>query len=589
MSQSIITSRDISLVKQNHQVRYIKLQIINCQWQSIGVIDGSLISCNISIDGTTSIQRTANISMKTESDHIIIDGKSNNASYMKIDFRCDLPSNYYIRLWAGIQDNNTLQAHWYSQGFFIIAQSSYSFDPATKILNMTLVDLMSDLNGDRGGELHAFTSIVKNQQRIDEVMKDVMKIVGIKNYAIAPISVLRLANTVSAISSKEEDFMVPYDINFSAGVTAYEILDKLVNLYPYYRMGFDVNGKFIVERQLLENDIGYIILKAEDIYDIILSEDTTIDWNYIRNHIEVWGKDGKYYGEADDKNPRSPFQISRIKLRRLVVKDNEYGIDTNTICDRYRDDDLEIKLQKEQATIEARIAELQAITKPTEKEKQELASAKFKLTENLTKQNANIAISGNELAQEWAERILYDRTRLQDNITIKTVFMPFINDVNFKLSYRSKVEDVVRTYVVKSVNHDISGGTTTINMIRFYNDSCVNYWSSLGKPVITSAQGIGMDIVVSVEPVLQAEQYELFVDGNKVATYTGTTMIYTMPDYATGRHSVAVAAIAPFHLSSDLSDRVYVTTEPLPNDILITNTSDYLVTNDGYKLKYNEG
>lgn len=584
MSQIRITSKDLSLVKQNNQRRYVKLQVINRDWQSVGVIQGRLTSCNVSIDGTTTIQRTASISMKTESDYLVIPG-----AHISIDLQRDMPSNYYIRLWAGIEDNNTLQVHWYSQGIFIIAQSSYSFDPATKNLSVSLVDLMSDLNGDRGGELHAFTSIVKNQQRIDEVMENVMEIVGIKNYSITPITVLRPVNSVPDINEKEEDYMVPYDINFSTGVTAYEILDKLVNLYPYYRMGFDANGTFIVEKQLLEQDDSYVLIDAVNIYDLILSEDTTIDWNYIRNHVEVWGKDGKYYGEADDVNPDSPFQVGKIKLRRLVVKDNEYGIDTNSICDRYRDDDLEVQLQKEQATIEARIAELQGIQNPTEKERSELAGAKNKLVENLTKQNANISISGNDLAKEWAERILYDRTRLQDNITIKTPFMPFINDVDFKISYRSKVDDIIRTYVVKSVNHDISGGTTTINMVRFYNDMCVNYWEELTKPVITSAQAIGMDIVVSINAVQYAEQYILYVDGTKVATYTGTTMIYTMPDYATGTHAISVAAIAPYYRSSDPSDKAYVTTEPLPEDVLVTNSGDYLVTDDGYKIKYNEG
>lgn len=579
-----ITSEDLSLIKQNNQCRYIKLQVINRDWQSVGVIKGRLISCNVSIDGTSTIQRTASVSMKTETDYLSIP-----AADISLDLQRDMPADYYIKLWAGIEDNNTLRVRWYSQGVYIIAQSSYSFDPATRTLSLNLVDLMSDLNGDRAGELHAFTSIIKNQQRIDDVMKNVMDLVGITAYSIEPITVLRPTTDGIDLKASEEDYMVPYDINFSVGVTAYEILDKLVNLCPYYQMGFDAFGTFYVRKQLLEQDDSYVLLEATQISDLILSEDTSIDWNYVKNHIEVWGKDGLYYGEAEDTNPSSPFQVNKTKLRRLVVKDNEYGIDTNSICDRYWDTKLAESLQKEQATYEETIAKLEKIENPTAEERRELSSARQNLVANLGKQKANVAISGNDLAAQWAERILYDRTRLQDDITIKTVLMPFINDVDFKISYRSKIDDIIRPYVVKSVNHDFAGGTTTINMIRFYDDMCVNYWEQLDKPIITNAVGINMNIVVTIENVEHAEFYTLYLDGNKVGTYTTSTIVYTVPEYLAGTHTVAIAAEAPYYRTSELSDAVTVTVTPSVENVLITDTSDYLVTNDGYKLKYNEG
>ena len=578
-----ITSEDLSLVKQNNQCRYVKLQVINRDGQSVGVIKGRLVSCNVSIDGTSTIQRTASVSIETETDYLSIP-----AADISLDLQRDMPADYYIKLWAGIEDNNTLRVRWYSQGVFIIAQSSYNFDPATRTLSVSLVDLMSDLNGDRAGELHAFTSIVKNKQRIDDVMKNVMDLVGITAYSIEPITVLRPTTDGIDRQASEEDYMVPYDINFGVGVTAYEILDKLVNLYPYYQMGFDAFGTFYVRKQLLEQDDSYVLLEATKIADLVLSEDTTINWNYVRNHIEVWGKDGLYYGEAEDTNPSSPFQVNKTKLRRLVAKDNEYGIDTNSICDRYWDTELVESLQKEQATYEETIAKLEKIEKPTADERKELTSARQKLAENLGKQKANIAISGNDLAKQWAERILYDRTRLQDDITIQTVLMPFINDVDFKISYRSKVDDIVRPYVVKSVNHDFADGTTTINMIRFYNDMCVNYWEQLGKPIITNAVGINMDIVVTIENVEHAEFYALYLDGNKVGTYTTSTIVYTVPDYLAGSHTVAVAAEAPYYRASELSDSARVTVNPATDELLITSDGDMIITNAGDYITISE-
>ena len=582
----VVTAEELSLVKQNNQRRYVKLQVINRDWQSVGVIRGRLISCNVSIDGTSTIQRTASLSIETEDTYL-----KTPTSDISIDLQRDMPADYYIKLWAGIEDNNTLRVRWYSQGIYIIAQSSYTFDPATRTLSVSLVDLMADLDGTRSGQLHAYTSLVKNQQRIDDVAKNIMELIGIETYSIEPITVLRPTNSPIDQNAKESDYMVPYDINFNAGVTAYEILEKLVGLYPYYEMGFDVNGMFYIRKQLLEQDDSYVILPATDYMDVVLSEDTSIDWNYVKNHIEVWGKDGKCYGEADDTNPESLFQINSTKLRTLVVTDNQYGVDTNNICDRYKDDSKAEALQKEQASLEAEISRLEAIEKPTDKEKSDLREAKNKLNNNKQEQEWNIDIKGDDLAKEWAERILYDRTRLQDSITIKTVCMPFLNDTGFKMSYRSKVDNVIRPYVVKSINHDFSGGTTTINMVRFYNDMCSNLWEQLDTPVVDSAVGVGMDIVVTIEDVEYAETYVLYIDGSKRGTYTNTTIIYNVPDTQAGTHTIRIKAQAPYYRSSELSNAVSVTVAPLPEEreVIITNTGDYLVTNDGFRIKYNEG
>ena len=41
-------------------------------------------------------------------------------------------------------------------------------------------------------------------------------------------------------------------------------------------------------------------------------------------------------------------------------------------------------------------------------------------------------------------------------------------DVNIKVSYQRHDEDEEHQYIIKSISHDFSGGTTNINMIRFY-------------------------------------------------------------------------------------------------------------------------
>ena len=178
MSSTVnINPYDISLVKQKEQKRYAVLRIVNREKRNVCSIRGEYISGGVDIDESSNIRRTANVTMKVrESD---------------IENLAHLAMNYYVRLYEGIEDNDTLEVSWYKQGTFIITQNSVKFDKVTRTLSLSLADLMTDLTGDRAGVLHAFSSIAKNSQRIDTVMKNVLKICGVTDYDITPICVTR--------------------------------------------------------------------------------------------------------------------------------------------------------------------------------------------------------------------------------------------------------------------------------------------------------------------------------------------------------------------------------------------------------------
>ena len=76
-------------------------------------------------------------------------------------------------------------------------------------------------------------------------------------------------------------------------------------------------------------------------------------------------------------------------------------------------------------------------------------------------------ITSTALALHRAEWENWKNTRLTDNINLTTKICPFL-DVNIKVSYQRHDEDEIKQYIVKSISHDFSGGTSNINMIRFY-------------------------------------------------------------------------------------------------------------------------
>ncbi len=76
-------------------------------------------------------------------------------------------------------------------------------------------------------------------------------------------------------------------------------------------------------------------------------------------------------------------------------------------------------------------------------------------------------ITSDSLALARAEYENWKNSRLTDSITITTKLCPFA-DVNIKVSYKRSDVNTVEQYIVKSISHDWSGGTTTWELMRFY-------------------------------------------------------------------------------------------------------------------------
>ena len=546
-----VTSKDIALVKQHNQVRHSMLRIVNREKRNVYTVIGRYISGGVDIDETSSTRRTANVTMQVYENDIV------NLAYLFM--------NYYVRLYEGIEDNDTLEVSWYLQGTFIINQNSVKFDKATKTLSFSLSDLMTDLTGDRAGVLHAYQSITKNSQRIDDVMKNVLEICGVTDYDITPICAYRKAFNFWDEKQSEEDFLVPYDLEFPAEVTAYDILDKLVNLYPNWEMFFALNGRFICQRKVVEEDNSYVTMDAERLSGLIISESVNIDWSKVKNIVEIWGKEGKFYGEAKDENPESPFNVAANKPLRLVeTKDQIYdrysypdektaekinanidktkkeiGVVSITIVK----DEVALALLKKNGGTPEEIKKLQGtITK----NKGKLTSLKSQLQQYESQSNGTLEISGDDMAKEWAEQLLYENCRMKDSITLECIGLPFLNNTGFKLSYRSKIDNKIRTYIVKSISHSTSNNstTTTINAIRFYAEQSSALQNQLDAPTILNSDINGMVVTVTVGDVKYAEQYNLYIDRKLSATSTGTTLSFELPAKYVGEHYINVEAYA---------------------------------------------
>ena len=76
-------------------------------------------------------------------------------------------------------------------------------------------------------------------------------------------------------------------------------------------------------------------------------------------------------------------------------------------------------------------------------------------------------ITSDSLALSRAKWENWKNSRLTDSITLTTNLVPFY-DVNMKVLYQTSCSSAPKQYIIKSVSHDFSSGTSTLSLMKFY-------------------------------------------------------------------------------------------------------------------------
>ena len=510
-----ITQDDINLVKQAIQHRFIQIQILNREFNRIGIINGYLTDNSISKDSSSNIRTTASLSMRVEE--------------TSINQVIDLNMTRYLKILLGVKNEQTNKISWYPQGVFIINSNGFSCNSTERNLSLSLSDLMYDFTSDRRGTLDAYAPLIQFNEKIQDVIIDMVEGGGITNYNIAPICPYREDIFNETYEELEKDYLIPYDITFETGVSRYDVIDKLRNLYPQWEMFCNSNGTFILQKELLEQDDSAVLIDDNDLRGLVISEDRNIDYKDLANEIIIYGKDGLCKGVARDENPESPFNVNAIGVIRKVYSGGNY----DNIYTTYYDDE-----------------------------------------------QTRVMYDGNDMAKDWAEKELYNSCRMYDSITLTLVPCPFINEVNFKISYRSKWDNQIRTYMVKRVSHSLD--STTLECVRFYANNLYTNKPTLQSPVITSYNVDNLDISITINPVYFATKYALYFNGFKISESTSTTITYTFAESKVGTYNLTVQAMADGY-NNGVSDSITVTIE---NNVITTIDGDTITTIDNDSIEF---
>lgn len=467
MPQRSISNSQFQTANQVIQNRYVKIELLNYQYQTVDEISGIATSGSFTINATSDVRRTGSISFVV------------NDSTFEVNSGGKIWLDKYLRLFIGIENLFTGDITWTNYGMYIIDAPSYNYNPSTNTMTLTLLDLMAKLTGVRDGYLPGIPTVYKAGENIRQAIIDTLALGGFTKYVV---------------EEAPSPGTIPVDLEFGQGASIYTLLSGLRDIYPDYEIFFDVEGIFYY-KPIPTGEQDPIIADDTLFDNIVTEEQITTDFQNVKNSIEVFGRthNPRHFSEETTVSG-STIQLN-IASVKTYTEDMIYGF-TLTDNPGYSNMNLQINalgslpIQDDKGNnvnIKAENGEIYFCVQYKKTywywlghlqaygiAKDENAESPFNI--NSTIGEIHLPLYGGEysncltddLAQQRAEYELYLHTNLNDTITLSCVPVYWL-DVNIKVEYTLKRNNKKLPYIIKTINVGLAPmDSMTITMARFY-------------------------------------------------------------------------------------------------------------------------
>lgn len=274
-----ISQNDYTILKQQTINKYIRLDILDYNFNIVDEVSGDLINLSVSVNADSDLRRSCQV-------ELVVKGNG-----YKVQSGGKIWLDKYIRPWIGYESIHTGEIQWYNQGVFLINAPTYNYDSTTKNLSFEGLDLMSKLTGVRDGQLEGLETIIHQGENVrDVIISTISQLGGFKKYIV---------NNCQYQNGEIQN--VPNDIEINQGGTVYDILKQLRDILPSYEIFFNTDGVFIY--QTIPTGKNESILIDDDLLSqITISEDVAVDFENVKNVVEVWGQTHDIDNFATDVN-----------------------------------------------------------------------------------------------------------------------------------------------------------------------------------------------------------------------------------------------------------------------------------------------
>ena len=466
-----ITSTQFQTSLQNIQSRYIRLELLNYQFQTVDSVEGVCTSGSISIDANSDIRRTGSIVL------VVTDSSFEVASGGKIWL------DKYVRVWVGTASLITGEVEYTNCGIYIIDAPSYKYNPSTNTLTLSLLDLMAKLTGTRNGYLPGVPVVLSAGENIRQAIIDTLALGGFTKYVV---------------EEAPSPGTIPNDLEFSQGATVYDLLSGLRDIYPDHEIFIDSNSVFYYKP--IPTGEGDPVYVDDTLWsNIVTEENIDVDFQNVKNVIEVYGRthnpahfstettvsgttiqltindvteytEDMIYGFTLTDNPGYTgysLQINSLTAYPILMSDG------TTVADIPAESGEVYYCVQFKGTYWNYLGHLQAYGYAEDDNPQ----SPFYI--DGTVGQIRLPLYGgeyencfsDELAQARADYELWLHTNMNNTVQLTCVPVYWL-DVNVLVSYTSMRTKETNLYIIKSINFGLGPtDSMTVNMIKFYPES----------------------------------------------------------------------------------------------------------------------
>lgn len=469
-----ITQEQYNTVLQNIQNRYIKLELLNYQYQTVDELQGVAISGNITIDANSDVRRTGSIEI------VVKDSSFEVGSGNKIWL------DKYIRVYVGIESIRSGKIEYTNCGMFIIDAPSYAYNSSSNILSMSLLDLMCKMTGARNGYLKGVPVVLSAGENIRQAIIDTIALGGFTKYIV---------------EESPGDGNIPVTLEFNQGSTIYDLLAGLRDIYPNYEIFFDAEGIFYYKA--IPTGEGSAVSVSDALWQkIVVDEQINTDFQYVKNSVEVYGRthDPIYTATSVTKAGTTIGQITLTPSVTSFTTDGVYSFNLKDGTEEFEQTMLRVGSS---ATYWPILDSNNNYIKIPVEEEETTFCVQFKGTywlwlghlqaygfaEDLNAESPfyvdgtigriRLPLYGGEydncltddLAQQRAEYELWLHTNMNNSVSLSCVSVPWL-DVNMLVEYTLQRNGKKAQYLIKSVSFGLAPtDSMSVNMIQFYPQS----------------------------------------------------------------------------------------------------------------------
>lgn len=466
---------DYNILSQQIITKYIKLEILNFQYNVVDEISGNLTAMSVNIDSESDLRRSCNLTFVVTD--ASFDVKAGNKIWL--DKLC--------RPWVGYENIYTGKIQWYNQGIYLINAPSWRYNATTHELSLAGLDLASKLTGLRNGELEGIPTKIPAGSSVREAMIAAIELAGFTKY------------TISECKDVDGNIIaVPNDIEIAQGGTVWNIVTQLRDILPRYETFFDVDGVFIY--QPIPTGSGDPVIIDDTIWpNLLIDESINNDFENVKNYIEVYGRtlDPSYFS-TNTTYSGSTLSLTVADYPTALTDNTIVGFTTPSTGDIRATGGISLKMNSLTASVLYEYGTNNPVTALDNEtyyvayynqgwylmgHQQPVGIAYDDNPDSPFYVNGSIGrirhvlyggeyenITSDKMALERAKYELWKRTRLQDSITLTSIPNPWL-DVNVLISHaiRGKSQENAAQYIIKSISTDYGiEGTQSINAITYY-------------------------------------------------------------------------------------------------------------------------